>query len=154
MSKELKIILLVLLGIAVVIQFIPSNRPANNPPEGYDFFEANNVPANVEGLIRASCFDCHSQEVNYPWYAYVAPVSWLVSRDVRVGRSHLDFSNWGQLEIKDKLKLAGEIGEEVDMGTMPMAIYVFMHREAHLDRKTRDSIVEWSEALAEQAFGE
>ena len=154
MSKELKVILLILLGIAVIIQFIPSNRPLNDPPEGYDFFEANNVPADVEALIRTSCFDCHSQEVNYPWYAYVAPVSWLVSRDVRVGRSHLDFSNWDQLEIKDKLKLAGEIGEEVDMGTMPMAIYVFIHREADLDRETRDQIVEWSEALAEQAFGD
>ena len=154
MSNELKVILLVLLGIAIVIQFIPSNRPDNDPPAGYDFFEANNVPENVEALIRASCFDCHSQEVNYPWYAYVAPTSWLVSRDVRIGRSQLDFSNWDQLEIKDKLKLAGEIGEEVDMETMPMAIYVLMHREVDLDRETRDLIVEWSEDLAEQAFGE
>ena len=154
MSKQFKIILLVLLGIFVILQIIPNNKPNNEPVEGFDFFSAYNVPDEVEIMIRTSCFDCHSQEVYYPWYAYVAPVSWLVSRDVRMGRANLDFSRWNELDKKEKIKIASEIGEEVDMGMMPMAIYVFMHKESTLDRADRDLLLEWSELLVEKIFEE
>ena len=154
MSKELRIILLVLLGVFVIIQIIPANRPQNENPGDYDFFEANNVPDNIEQLIRSSCFDCHSQEVKYPWYSYVAPVSWIVSRDVRMGRTHLDFSKWNKLEKRDRIKMASEIGEEVEEGTMPMAIYILMHAEADLSQEQRESILVWSEQFAEQLFEE
>ena len=144
--------MLALLGLFLVIQLIPSERPANEPPPGYDFFTRYNVTAEVEALVRDACFDCHSQEVNYPWYARVAPSSWLVARDVRVGRSHLDFSNFGQMDKRDRIKLAGEIGEEVEDGTMPMPIYTFMHGETRLDQAERELLIEWSEQLAEQIF--
>lgn len=152
MSKQLKVILLILLAVFIIIQFIPSNRPDNNPVVGYDFFEQYDVPQEVELILRTACFDCHSQEVNYPWYSYVAPVSWQVSQDVRMGRAHLDFSLWNELEKKEKIKIATEIGEEVEIGVMPMAIYVFMHSEAELGPGDKQLIVEWSEALAEKVF--
>jgi hypothetical protein len=152
MSKQLKVILLVLAGLMIVIQFIPSNLPDNEPTAGYDFFTMHEVPDEIEELIRASCYDCHSQEVTYPWYSYVAPVSWLVSRDVKVGRANLDFSKWETLSKKDQIVLAEEIGEEVMMGTMPMPIYGIMHREARLDTAQRQQIETWSGELAERIF--
>ena len=154
MKRILKFILLFLLGIIILIQFIPSNRPLNEPDPAYDFFAAYDVPADIEEMVRASCFDCHSQEVKYPWYAWVAPVSWLVSRYVRDGRSHLDYSKWNELEKKDKIKMAGEIGEEVEMGEMPMPIYIIMHSNADLDQAKRERIMQWSEDLAEKIFEE
>lgn len=154
MGKRFKLILLVLLGIFLIVQLIPANRPANEAVEGIGFFEAYDVPGDVETILRTSCFDCHSQEVNYPWYAYVAPVSWLVSRDVRLGRANLDFSRWHELEKKEKIKLAGEIGEEVELGSMPMPIYIVMHREAALDPDQQELILNWSELLAEKIFEE
>lgn len=152
MSKQLKTILLVLAGILVIIQFFPSKLPDNNPAPGYDFFVAHKVPGEIEEIIRSSCFDCHSQEVKYPWYSYVAPTSWLVSRDVRIGRGNLDFSNWEKMSKKDQIVLAEEIGEEVIMGSMPMPIYGLMHREARLDTTQRQKIADWSEELAERVF--
>lgn len=154
MSKALKIILLVLAGLFIGIQLIPSNRPANEPDASYNFFEVYDVPQDVEDIIRNSCYDCHSQEVRYPWYSYVAPVSWLVSRDVRFGRANLDFSRWNELEKKDKIKIAGEIGEEVEIGVMPMPIYVAMHGDASLDENEKQRIRSWSEELAERIFEE
>ncbi len=154
MSKELKVILLVLMGLLIMIQLIPSNRPANEPSPDYDFFARYEVPGDVEALVRDACFDCHSQEVNYPWYAYVAPSSWLVARDVRIGRSKLDFSNFDRLDKKERIGMAGEIGEEVEDGTMPLAIYTLMHRHASLDQAERDRLLEWSENLAEKIFEE
>lgn len=154
MPKSLKIILLILLGLFIVIQLIPSDRPANEPADTFSFFRAYDVPQDVEKILRESCFDCHSQEVRYPWYSYVAPVSWLVSRDVRIGRANLDFSRWNELEKKEKIKLASEIGEEVDIESMPMPIYLVLHRNAVLDEGERQLILSWSEELAEKMFEE
>ena len=154
MGRKFKIILVVLVGVFIVIQFVPSQRPANEPVAGYDFIEHYDVPADVEQVLRNACFDCHSQEVNYPWYAYVAPSSWLVSRDVRIGRSNLDFSRWSELDKKDKLKLSSEIGEEVEEGNMPLPIYLLMHPGASLDAAQRELILQWTEQLAEKIFEE
>jgi len=152
MGKKTKIITWSVLGLFVVIQLIPSDLPENQPLEGYDFFTAYGVPADMAEMIRTSCYDCHSQEVNYPWYAYVAPSSWLVSRDVKKGRGNLDFSRWGELSKKDQLKIVDDIGEEVKDGAMPLPIYVFMHPAAALDENKREKIVRWTDTLAERIF--
>jgi uncharacterized membrane protein len=154
MGKGLKIILFSLLGLFVAIQFIPASRPAHNPLVNYDFFVANNVSPEVESIIRNACYDCHSQEVRYPWYAYVAPVSWQVSKDVRHGRANLDFSNWDQLSKREKLDVLDEIGDEVDGGSMPLPIYPLMHSQAKLTTEQREQLVKWAEDLAEKVFEE
>src|SRR6478752_3717270 len=53
------------------------------------------LPAPVRDVVRRSCYSCHSNETEWPWYAYVAPASWLVGHDVNDGRRHLNFSEWG-----------------------------------------------------------
>lgn len=153
MSKELRIILLSLLGLFIILQLIPQRRPANQPSE-FDFFTANEVPEAVEKMIRTSCFDCHSQEVDYPWYSYVAPASWLVIKDVRHGRANLDFSKWNELSKRDKLSALDEIGDEVGHGGMPMPIYTLMHGDAKLTQAERDKIIDWADELAEKVFEE
>lgn len=99
--------------------------------------------------MKNACYDCHSQSVKFPWYSYIAPVSWLVTRDINEGREHLDFSKWGGLSKRDKLKLLDKIGEEVSEENMPLKIYLIMHREAKLTLEERESIVKWAEQLAE-----
>ncbi len=153
MSRKLRIILLVLLAVFVIIQIIPVNRPANEPTN-YNFFTANNVPEDMEIMIRNACFDCHSHEVNYPWYAYVAPVSWKVASDVKEGRQNLDFSNWNKLDKRKKLNALDEIGDEVGHGEMPLKIYTVIHSDARLTEADRDRIVLWTDELAEKVFEE
>lgn len=150
MKKFLKIFLIFLLAAFVVIQFIPSGRPANQPEIGQDIFEINEIPAQVGTLLKDACYDCHSQAVKYPWYAYVAPVSWLVAKDVNNGREHLDFGKWGTLSKRKQIKTLGEIAEEVEDKNMPMPIYINMHPEADLSDEQRELIVNWSEVLAEK----
>jgi len=154
MSRELKIILLVLLGILVIIQLIPSDLPGNSPIEKYDFITENNVSPEIAELLRTACYDCHSQEVKFPWYSYVAPVSWQVAKDINLGREQLDFSNWKQLSKRKKIKLLNTISEEVSLGDMPMRIYKVMHWEANLNSEQREQIVNWAENLAEKVFEE
>ncbi len=144
-----KKILYVIIAILIVIQFVPSGRPENKPVEGSDIHEQMDVPEEVSSILKNACYDCHSQKVNYPWYASVAPVSFLVSRDVREGRKHLDFSLWAEIPLKKKLKVLAEIGEEVEEGDMPMPIYPPLHPEAKLTQEDRELILNWTEQAAE-----
>ena len=144
-----KKILYTLLGILIVIQFVPSGRPDNKPVAGSDIHEQMDIPDEVSVILKNACYDCHSQESNYPWYASVAPVSFLVSRDVREGREHLDFSLWKEIPLKKKLKVLGEIGEEIEEGDMPLPIYPPLHPKAKLTQQDRELLVNWTELAAE-----
>jgi hypothetical protein len=150
MKRKNRIIWMVLLLAFVLIQFIPNNMPDNEPIKGEDLFELTVIPEEVGIHLKNACYDCHSQYVRYPWYAYLAPTSWLVAKDIREGRQELDFSKWGSLSLKDRLKLLDDIAEEVNEETMPLPIYKAIHLEARLTREQRDSISIWAESYAEE----
>ena len=145
----MKKVLIIILVILVVIQFIPSGMPDNNLAAGQDIHDVIEVPENVSSIFKNACYDCHSQEVKYPWYSYIAPVSFLVARDIRVGREELDFSKWGELTKRKQIKVLNEISEEVEEGNMPMKIYPPLHPEAKLTQKDRDLIMGWTKLAAE-----
>jgi hypothetical protein len=154
MKKSVKILLLILAAIFIIIQFIPFGKPTNQPVAGVDLLEKENLPEEVGVILKNACYDCHSQQVKFPWYSNVAPVSWLVARDINEAREHLDLSNWGNLTKKDKLKTLDHIGEEVSEENMPLKIYTLMHTEARLSKEERAVIVNWAEALAERVIEE
>lgn len=124
MSRVLKSVLGILALVIVGIQFVPVER--TNPPVE----AALEAPPEVMAMLRESCYDCHSNETEWPWYSRVAPVSWLVAKDVNEGREHLNLSDWGRLEGGDRRHAAEEMWEEVDEGKMPLGIYLAMHRDA------------------------
>lgn len=154
MRKWLKKIIILLAGLFIIIQFFPSGRPHNEPVTGQDIALSIEVPAEVGNLIKNACFDCHSQNTRFPWYSYVAPVSWLVAKDVNNGREELDFSNWGKLSKKDKLKIFDEISEMVGEEEMPLKKYILLHPEARLKKEDRDLIIRWADDSAEKLFEE
>lgn len=147
-----KTIWMILFAIVVIMQLIPSGRPEviNENPNG--LMVNNNIPDSVANILRTTCYDCHSNETNYPWYSYVAPVSWLISRDTKLGRAELNFSIWESNDKMKKAKLLSDIVEEVSDGGMPMAIYPLMHPEAKLTKADRQMIVDWADSYAESLF--
>ena len=124
--------------ILIAIQFIPVNK--TNPPVNAEL----NAPAEIMSVFKKSCYDCHPNETEWPWYSFVAPVSWIVSGDVKDGRLHLNFSKWGNFSRKDIVKMKEEIWEEIERGKMPLGKYIFMHPGAELDQKEKDLIKEWA----------
>lgn len=142
--------MVILSALFVVIQFFPSGRPANKPVSGEDIFETTEIPDKVGALLKNACYNCHSQSVQYPWYSYVAPVSWLVAKDVNNGRENLDFGKWGELTKRKQIKVLDEIAEEVEEGNMPLPIYTIMHSNANLSDEERELIAGWAEQLAEK----
>ena len=147
-----KTIWIILIAIVVIMQLIPSGRPEVIKENPKGLFVNNDIPDSVAYLLRTTCYDCHSNETVYPWYSYVAPVSWLISRDTKLGREELNFSNWESNDKMKKAKLLDDIVEEVSDGGMPMAIYPLMHPEAKLKKSDRQMIVDWADSHAESLF--
>lgn len=146
--KRGKKIPLALFGLATVtflaIQLVPVER--TNPPVTADIA----APKAVKSILRESCYDCHSNETVWPWYSRIAPVSWLVTRDVSKGRQHLNFSNWEGQSPNDKVEAAEEILEEISEGKMPMPIYVAMHSSARLTPEKSATLAAWIESFGVQ----
>jgi len=148
--KRWKIIVIIpVLGFAI-IQLLPSKLPesvANNPN---DLLANNLINDSVALLLKSTCYDCHSNITVYPWYSYVAPVSWLVGRDTKIGREHLNFSEWESYSMKQKLKALTEIAEVVESKEMPMPIYQIIHTNARISKEERMVFINWTEQFSDQ----
>jgi len=125
------------LAIAVVIQLVPFRHSHTNPPVTKE--PAWNSP-DTRALVQRACFDCHSNQTTWPWYAHVAPVSWLLQRDVNEGRSHLNFTEWGKPQ-----KHAKDVAAEVKQGDMPPWFYLPMHPLARLSDAEKQVLIDGAE---------
>ena len=116
----------------VLIQVIPYGHTHTNPPASGE--PPWNSPQTRE-LFHRACFDCHSNETVWPWYSNVAPVSWLLARDVNGGRSHLNFTEWDHAQ-----KHAKDAAEQVKEGEMPPWFYLPMHPAARLSNAEKQAL--------------
>jgi hypothetical protein len=133
----------VLAALVVVASLL--SRPHRSEKADAPLLVGANVPPQVRAAIERSCRDCHSEATRYPWYSYVAPVSWLINSDVEGGRKHLNFSTWSEYSVIRKERCLSEIANQVQDGGMPMSIYTFMHRDAKLSKGDVDAIFQWTQ---------
>lgn len=136
--------------LLLFIQLIPKNLPENKPETENDLLAQHVVPENIAGILKTSCYDCHSNATVYPWYSYVTPVNYLISHDVNEGRDELNFSEWGTYDKKKKIKKLNEIVEEVEEGKMPMPIYTTLHGHAKISAEQQALLSEWVDQMTEE----
>ncbi len=138
MFKRIIKIIFILFGIGIVvfllIQLVPYGRDHTNPPV---VSEPNWDSQQTRDLAKRACFDCHSNETIWPWYSNIAPISWLVYRDVAEGRQQFNFSEWQTSYLKD----AGEFTEIINEGEMPPFQYVLMHPDAKLTSAEKTQLI-------------
>lgn len=118
----------------LAIQVVPYGRDHTNPPVRQEPAWAN---SRTRELAVRACYDCHSNETKWPWYSNVAPISWLVQRDVDEGRDELNFSRWDQPQRE-----ADDAAETVIDGEMPPWFYVVPHPEANLSREENELLIQ------------
>jgi hypothetical protein len=95
-------------------------------------------------IIERSCQNCHSQNTEWPWYSYVAPVSWLIESDVHRARSHMNLSLWSQYSLEEKQNRLAELAAAVRSRQMPPPRYTLMHRGAKLSQPEQEWIYQWA----------
>ena len=123
-----------LLGMMLLVQLVPYGRAHTNPATTS---EPRWDSPRTRALALRACGDCHSAKTTWPWYSNIAPVSWLVQRDVDSGRKALDFSAWDRPQDAG----AGDIVEQVQGGSMPPWYYTILHRHASLSPNDRTQLV-------------
>lgn len=138
-----KKILLGLLVIFLAIQLIrqPKNSgPAHGPD---DLIVRTDPDPEIRRLIQTACYDCHSNQTRYPWYAEVQPVGWWLASHVNEGKAHLNFSTFGQLTAKRAVRKLEACADEVTEGGMPLASYTLAHPGARLTPAQRKLLGDW-----------
>ena len=131
-----------------LIQLVPVSR--TNPPVTGEI----PAPAEVMAVLEQSCYDCHSNESTWPWYSYVAPVSWLVAYDVNEARDEMNFSEWNQLSPKAQAHKLKECIEEIDEREMPLKKYLALHAEARLTEADVATLRAWVASVVPGSHGE
>lgn len=139
MKTVLKIVgILAIVGIVVfaVLQLIrPDVIFKPNPPA---VREAVWPSEEGKALAKRACFECHSNESTWPWYSYVAPVSWLLANHVTEGRQVMNFSDWQPDRVPPPAALEYVIREKV----MPLPEFLLMHPEARLTDQEKEALIE------------
>ena len=145
--KIIKKITVAILIVFVVIQFIPTKRNQSTVVMSTDFTNTFNVPDSILSLLKSSCYDCHSNNTNYPWYNHIQPVAWMLSEHVNDGKKELNFSEFGSYsKRKQKHKLKAIISQ-VKKEEMPIYAYTIIHRDAVLSSSEQQQLFRWIERV-------
>jgi len=153
MRKIAKVFFVVASIVFILIQFIQPNRENPSTDSALSMQSQLNIPPDVAALLERGCKDCHSNRTSWPFYAYIAPASWLVSYDVTEGRKHLNMSEWGTYkEGKQVQKLSG-IYQSVSDRSMPLPKYIPLHPTANFTDAERQLLSSWAQQQGEKMMG-
>ena len=147
--KRIKKIAIAFFLVFIAIQFY---QPKQNVSSSFDIGKnfANNykVPPTVLNSLQKACYDCHSNNTNYPWYAGIQPMAWWLNDHIEEGKSELNFSEFGSYKLKRKIKKFNEIAGEVTDGEMPLNSYTWIHKDAILTKEESNKLINWANLMA------
>ena len=137
-------ILLGLLGLVAAVWILGLARNPGNPSTRHSGFI---ISAEADPLLKRACFDCHSNETEYPWYSYLPVSSLLISKQVKKGRRELNFSNWDNKSEKKRARALRGVVRLMKKGRMPPKDYVLINAKADLSREETTLLIREAEAL-------
>lgn len=147
MKKWLKKIAIVLVVILVGMQFIPTDVNRQEEIPKTDIRYVYDVARNVLNILQTSCYDCHSNNTNYPWYSNVQPMRLLMDGHIREGKEELNFNEFGSYSDRRKKNKLKSIISQIKDDKMPLTSYVLVHSKATLTRKDKDAVITYLDSL-------
>lgn len=148
MKKVLKKTFLLIGILWLLLQFYPrsySNQKLS--ASNFSIEKYHHVSDSVMSILVTSCYDCHSNQSTYPWYAAIQPVNWWLNKHIEEGKEELNFSLFGQYAIRRQYHKLKEIKEQVQEDEMPLTSYTLIHRKAQLSNQQKLCIENWAMAL-------
>ncbi len=147
MKKILKKILLILLVLLLLLQFYPRAKKNNELSALNDIVQVHALPANVQDILKTSCYDCHSNKTSYPWYSYIQPVSWWLNDHIIEAKKELNFSEFASYNLARQYRKLEEIAKEVKENEMPLQSYILIHQYAKLSTRQKLEVTNWTDML-------
>ena len=129
----------------VAVQFIPIDTPTDIESPKEDELQADEA---VLSILKRSCYDCHSNHVELPYYDKIAPASVFAMNHVKKGRKALNFSQWNNYTKEKQLKILEKIPKSIVI-RMPLPSYLWLHKSATLTQKEKKILKRWSQKLKE-----
>lgn len=144
MGRAKKVFFLLII-ILVAIQFF---RPAiNQSKQVYpnDIARIYTIPEKVQGVLRTSCYDCHSNNTKYPWYANIQPMGWWLASHIKKGKEELNFNEFGYYSRRRQQSKLKAIASSIEDATMPLESYTLIHKKAKLSARDKNLVIKWVE---------
>jgi hypothetical protein len=136
-----------LLIVLVVIQFIRPGK-TNDPVVTANTVDAAfPVQASLKETLKTSCYDCHSNKAEYPWYTNIQPVGWWIQHHINEGREELNFDEFAQYSPRRQFRKFEEIGKQLEEDEMPLSSYTLIHGNAKLSEAQKKELSNWCGAM-------
>ncbi|MDL5514079.1 heme-binding domain-containing protein [Arenibacter sp. M-2] len=148
--KIIKIIAMILLVGFVGIQFVPIDLNQSDTVPKTDFLLVNNTQESISELLQESCYDCHSNNTEYPWYNKVQPVAWFLEDHINEGKEELNFNEWDAYSNRRKNSKLKSIISQVKDDEMPLASYTLIHKDAKFSNSEKTLIIDYMKNLKEK----
>jgi hypothetical protein len=145
MKKGIKIAGLLFIGFLIVIQFFRPEKNQDRTEQKYDLQQVSSVPDSLASILVSSCYDCHSNYTEYPWYSRISPVSWYLDKHIREGKEDLNLSEYGLLDKAGKIGVLSDMYDVLEAGSMPLQSYLLIHRDASLSQDEIDGLLDWAD---------
>jgi hypothetical protein len=145
--KFLKIIAWLALVALVVIQFFPIILNESDYVPQSDFMVENQVPATIKNRLQVSCYDCHSNNTDYPWYSKIQPAAWFLEDHIQEGKDELNFNEWATYSDRRKNSKLRSIISQIEEDKMPLDSYTLIHKDAILSDEDKRMIIDYMTAL-------
>ena len=134
---------LLLVGL-VAIQFIQPARNKSGQDTLADISRTISISPVIGKLLKTACFDCHSNNTDYPWYASVQPMGWVLNKHISNGKQELNFNEFGSYSLRRRMSKLKSIASQVKENEMPLSSYVLMHKEAKLSEEDKTMLTDWA----------
>ncbi len=133
-----------LLILFIGIQFIRSAKNKSMVKANEDINSIIYVPDEVKRIIQRSCYDCHSNNTNYPWYSNIQPAGWFLARHIKNGKADLNFNEFATYSGRRQISKLKSIENSIKDNSMPLSSYLWLHKDARLLKEEKKLIMEWA----------
>ena len=140
---------LLLLMVFIGIQFLPTTRNESDDVLSTDFIKFFNPPEEINNLLKTSCYDCHSNNTEYPWYNKIQPVSWFLEGHIDEAKEELNFSEFGAYSNRKKNSKLKSVISQIKDDEMPLSSYTLLHKDATLSESDKVLLEQWLTGLRE-----
>lgn len=144
MKKILKIVLIIVIIAFIIIQFIRPTKNAGEEIAASQITAVQQVPDNVQQILKVSCYDCHSNTTRYPWYSKIQPVAWFLDDHIVEGKKEVNFSIFATYPAYRRYKKFKEIQKQIKDDEMPLFSYTILHRGAVLSADQKSTLITWA----------
>ena len=138
---------LVLLVVLVGLQFFPTGANHSTTIPSTDFVKTYKAPEDIAQTLQSSCYNCHSNNTEYPWYSKVQPVGWLLEDHINKGKEVLNLSEFGSYSSRRQQSKLMSMISQIEDDKMPLASYTFIHRDARLSKEKKKTLLDYLRTL-------